>query len=89
MIVRSGARNYRVMLDPCELGAADRIAFSNGPERLIWSAGRPVFATQLYSGQICGRAGDLLVWRQNFEDFRFPGRTCRVRSVERILPNTP
>ena len=88
VIVQSGARDYRVVLDQCELESADRIAFSNGPERLIWSAGRPVFATQLYGGQICGRAGDTLVWRRHFEDFRFPGRTCRVRSVERILPHS-
>lgn len=88
VIVQSRMRDYRVVLDQCDLGSADRIAFSNGPERLIWSTGRPVYATQLYSGHICGRAGDMLVWRRNFEDFRFPGRTCRVVSVERIPPNS-
>lgn len=82
--VQSGARWYRVVLDNCDISNADRIGFSNGPERIVWYGSRPVFAAQLYSGQICGRAGDMVVWRRNFDDFRFPGQMCRVRSVQRI-----
>lgn len=82
--VQSGARWYRVVVEHCDLSNADRIGFSNGPERTIWYGSRPVFAAQLYSGQICGRAGDMIVWRRHFEDFRFPGQSCRVQIVERI-----
>lgn len=82
--VQSGARWYRVVLENCDISNADRIGFSNGPERMVWYGSRPVFAAQLYSGQICGRAGDMVVWRRHFEDFRFPGQMCRVRTVERI-----
>lgn len=81
--VHSGARWYRVVVD-CDISHADRIAFSNGPERVVWYGSRPVFATQLHSAQICGRSGDTLVWRRHFEDFRFPGQMCRVQEVERI-----
>jgi hypothetical protein len=83
--VLSRGRWYRVTLDHCDISAADRIAFSNGPERMVWYGNQQAFAAQLYSGQICGRAGDMIVWRQHFEDFRFPGHTCRVSQVQRIV----
>jgi len=87
VVLRTGARSYQITTDSsCDLSRADRISFSNGPERLIGferSTG-PIYATQLYGGQICGRSGDFLVWRENFEDFRFPGKTCRVTQVHRL-----
>lgn len=82
--VQSSSRAYHVVVEACDLTRADRIAFSNGPERMVWSGGQPIFATQLYGGQICGRAGETLVWRDHSQDFRFPGHVCRIVSIERI-----
>lgn len=84
MEVFSRGRWYRVTVEHCDISAADRIGFSNGPERMVWYGNQVAFATQLYGGQICGRAGDLIVWRRHFEDFRFPGHVCQVSKVQRI-----
>ena len=82
--VLSRGRWYLVTLDHCDISDADRIGFSNGPERMVWYGNQQAFATQLYTGQICGRPGDMIVWRHHFEDFRFPGHMCRVSQVQQI-----
>lgn len=81
-LVDYGRHDYVVTVNPsCDLSGAEKIAFTQMPERTLRMNGRTIFATQLQSGQICGTGFDSVVSRRRGEDFYTMGHSCRVQSV--------
>lgn len=81
------SRTYRVTLarDCPNLARASGVSVANGiPRQVGYRDGRPVWANSVGSIRICGRAGDRLMLRREFEDFSTPQEGCSIAYVEKL-----
>ncbi len=70
--------------DNCPIHRADKISFSQGPQRLLDHRGDIIYAGNLHTSQICGRAMDNLIVRDKFQNLDHPGYTCRIEGIQRV-----